>query len=82
MCQQQFEAEVMAEMHRSAFSMARIICEQSLDSVRKFPKLMPQYYSGRARASALIYPTVETLSCRNEIEFLIGDYADRHRRTI
>lgn len=82
MCQQQFEAEVMAEAHERAFSMAHIICEQSLYSVRKFPRLMPEFYSGRARAAAMIYPTVETLSCRNEIEFLTGDYAMRHRRSI
>lgn len=82
MCQQQFDAEVMAEAHERAFIMAHIICEQSLKSVRKYPRLMPEYYSGRARAAALIYPTVETLSCRNEIEFLKGDYAVRHRRTI
>jgi len=60
--------------------MAVIIANQSLNTVRKYPMSMPQWYEGRAAAAALIYPCVETLSAHNEIKFLNGSYAQRHGR--
>jgi hypothetical protein len=61
-------------------NMAVIIAVQSLNTVRKYPMSMPQWYEGRAAAAALIYPCVETLTAHNEIHFLNTHYAQRHGR--
>ena len=59
--------------------MAEIISRGSLQSVRENPwHSLADWYDGRACASALIYPTPETLAAKNEIRFLIGMYALRH----
>ena len=83
MCQQQFEAEVMAEQYEWACNMAKAIAEICLDCARRWPlSTMNEWYEGRVRAAALIVPCVETLSARNEFIFLTGDYAKRHRRNL
>ncbi len=58
--------------------MPAIICENSLESVRKFPYIMGDWYEGRARAAASIHPTPGNIGAANEIRFLTGDYARRH----
>ena len=80
MCQQQFEAEFMAEKWNNEQSMAKTIAQQSLERVRcRTNPYMNEWYDGRASASALIYPCPETLAAKNEIRFLCGVYARRHR---
>lgn len=59
-------------------TMPSIICANSLESVRKYPNVLGDWYQGRARASALIHPTPENIGAANEITFLTGDYSRRH----
>lgn len=60
--------------------MAEIISRSSLQDVRRNPwHPLADWYDGRACASALIYPTPETIGAKNEIRFLTGSYADRNK---
>lgn len=56
------------------------VAQAALRDVRLWGLGMAEYNEGRVRAAAVIYPCIETLSARNEVVFLKGDYAKRHGR--
>jgi hypothetical protein len=59
--------------------MAKVVAEESLDAIRHNPNsYLREWEEGRVSVAALIYPCAETISARNEIRFLIGDYRRRH----